>query len=198
MKPSEKIDEYLIESEKVEAKVEIIKDEKEISLIYALKAPTIGKATDALLDDVRSELIREINITSSEILDIRNAEELKKKFHKKITELIKAKMPNESGKNVTILSGTLLNKSFGLGDIEFLLNDPNLEEIVINGSNKAIWVFHKKYGWLKTNIEINNEKTILNYASSIGRKVGRQIHTLDPLLDAHLSTGDRVNATLFP
>ncbi len=198
MNSPEKIDEYSIESERVEAKIEIIKDEKEISLIYVLKAPIIDKAADALLDDVRSDLVREINITSSEILDIRNFEELKKKFYEKITELIRARMPNESEKNIIVLSGILLNKSFGLGEIEFLINDPNLEEIVINGSKKSIWVFHKKHGWLKTNIEINNEKMILNYASSIGRKVGRQINTLDPLLDAHLSTGDRVNATLFP
>jgi flagellar protein FlaI len=32
----------------------------------------------------------------------------------------------------------------------------------------------------------------------IGRKVGRQISILEPLLDAHPNEGDRVNATLFP
>ncbi len=30
----------------------------------------------------------------------------------------------------------------------------------------------------------------------IGRKVGRQVTVLEPLLDAHLGEGDRVNATL--
>jgi len=87
---------------------------------------------------------------------------------------------------------------FGLGKIEFLLADPNLEEVVINGTREPVWVYHKKYGWLKTNIRIEHENEILNYANNIGRKVGRQITLLNPLMDAHLPTGDRVNATLFP
>ncbi|MEA3342941.1 MAG: type II/IV secretion system ATPase subunit, partial [archaeon] len=51
---------------------------------------------------------------------------------------------------------------------------------------------------LKTNIFLKSEDKIYNSASSIGRRVGRQITNLNPLMDAHLSTGDRVNATLFP
>src|SRR5690606_9966001 len=39
---------------------------------------------------------------------------------------------------------------------------------------------------------------IKHYAGIIGRKVGRQISVLNPLLDAHLEKGDRINATLYP
>jgi len=198
MKKAEKVDEYTIESERIAAKVEIVREENEISLKYNLIIPIIEKATNALLEDVRADLVREVNLSISEILDVRNAPELKKKFYDKIYELVKKRMPNEPEKNLVILSGMLLNKSFGLGDIEFMINDSNLEEIVINGSKKNIWVFHKQYGWLKSNIVFENESTIYNYASSIGRKIGRQINNLDPLLDAHLTTGDRINATLFP
>ncbi len=48
------------------------------------------------------------------------------------------------------------------------------------------------------NTAIPTEEQVYNYASIIGRKVGRQITNLAPLMDAHLLTGDRVNATLFP
>ncbi|MCK5452590.1 MAG: type II/IV secretion system ATPase subunit, partial [Candidatus Aenigmarchaeota archaeon] len=43
-----------------------------------------------------------------------------------------------------------------------------------------------------------SEEAIYNNMAAIGRKVGRQITNIHPLMDAHLSTGDRVNATLFP
>ena len=43
-----------------------------------------------------------------------------------------------------------------------------------------------------------NEEMIYDYASMIARKVGRQINVLNPMLDAHLPTGDRVNSTVFP
>nr|MCK4929806.1 type II/IV secretion system ATPase subunit [Nanoarchaeota archaeon] len=96
------------------------------------------------------------------------------------------------------LTSYLLTKSLGLGMIEFLMNDYQLEEVVVNEATEPIWVYHRKHGWLKTNVFIRDEEQTKHYASTIGRKVGRQISVLEPLLDAHLEKGDRVNATLLP
>ncbi len=198
MMKEELIESYNIYSNKVPAKVSVVKKTGELALFYNLSIPNVKEATEAVLEEVRNDLVKEITLTTTEILDIRNAIELKKKFEAKIKDLLKKKMPNEPDHNIEVITGHLLNKSFGLGDIEFLLNDANLEEIVINGGGKPLWVYHKKHGWLKSNILLNTESQVNNYASSIARKVGRQINVLDPLLDAHLVTGDRVNATLFP
>jgi flagellar protein FlaI len=86
----------------------------------------------------------------------------------------------------------------GLGPLEIPLSDPDLEEVVMNTSREPAWVYHKQFGWLKTNITIDSESKLQNYANIIARRVGRQINTLEPLLDAHLTSGDRANATLFP
>ncbi|OYT41267.1 MAG: hypothetical protein B6U86_02670 [Candidatus Altiarchaeales archaeon ex4484_43] len=69
---------------------------------------------------------------------------------------------------------------------------------MVNSSKDVVWAYHKKHGWLKTNIQIPTEDMIMNYSARIAREVGREITHLEPLLDAHLSTGDRINATLFP
>ncbi|MCX8175534.1 MAG: ATPase, T2SS/T4P/T4SS family, partial [Candidatus Micrarchaeota archaeon] len=82
--------------------------------------------------------------------------------------------------------------------IEILNHDDWLEEIIINNSRSPIGVYHRRYGWLKTNLYMPDEESIFNYASQIARRVGRQIATLTPILDARLETGDRVNATLAP
>ncbi|MDP2628753.1 MAG: ATPase, T2SS/T4P/T4SS family, partial [Nanoarchaeota archaeon] len=92
----------------------------------------------------------------------------------------------------------LMMDMLGLGNIEFLIADPNLEEIVITSAKEKIRVFSKKYGWLKTNMRVEKEEEIINYSNIIARRVGRQINILNPLLDAHLVTGDRVNAVLYP
>jgi flagellar protein FlaI len=85
-----------------------------------------------------------------------------------------------------------------MGEIEILNHDKLLEEVVINSSDEPAWVYHRKYGWLKTNIYVKDEDKTRHYATMIGRKVGRQITVLTPLLDASLDEGDRVNATLTP
>jgi len=92
----------------------------------------------------------------------------------------------------------LIQRSLGMGSIEILMDDNQLEEVVINSAEEPAWVYHKKFGWLKTNIKVENEEQIKQYAAQIGRKVGRQISILTPLLDAHLGTGDRANCTLMP
>jgi archaeal flagellar protein FlaI len=73
-----------------------------------------------------------------------------------------------------------------------------LEEIVVNNANEPIWVYHKKHGWLKTNLMVPTEKRIRHYATMIGREVNKEVTLLSPLMDAHLRDGSRVNATLTP
>jgi flagellar protein FlaI len=96
------------------------------------------------------------------------------------------------------LSAIAMNEMYGLGDIELLIADRMLEEIVINSSKVPVSVYHRKMGWMKTNIKLRDEVEAENYSSQIARKVGRQVTLLNPILDAHLLTGDRVNATLYP
>ena len=56
----------------------------------------------------------------------------------------------------------------GLGEIEFLINDPSLEEIVIPSAKEKIRVYSKKYGWIETNILIDEEEKIINYFRNRG------------------------------
>ncbi len=191
------IQSYEVSSGYVKAKV-VIKRTKDFVPIYELKLPTIEKGTRALLDKIRSVLLTEIPIKTAEMVDPTYFEKIKKKYFERGLELISNELPVASESLKKFLVGLLINEMFGLGKIELLIEDPYLEEIVINGSKNPIWVYHKKFGWIKTNVYVESENQILNYANAIGRRVGRQVTVLNPLMDAHLITGDRVNATLFP
>jgi len=112
--------------------------------------------------------------------------------------LLEEELPETSERSKQILIGNLIHEMLGLGDIELVLSDDHLEEIVVNSSDEPAWVYHKEKGWLKTDISFRDEDEIYNYASEIGRRVGKNISSLHPLLDAHLPSGDRTNATLYP
>lgn len=192
------IENYEIKVDSVPAKISILLDPKEFIYIYNIKLLEIEPGTKAVLEAIKRELAEVIIIKPTEALDIKAALLLKEKFSIKIKELLKTELPNINESKADILTGMLLHEMVGLGTIELLLGDDNLEEVVINNASEPIWVYHKKYGWLKTNVVLENETQIYNYSSFIGRKVGRTITNLNPLMDAHLITGDRVNATLFP
>jgi flagellar protein FlaI len=192
------IETYDVEAYKVKARVSIERTEKEFVPIYVLKMPEIEPGTLALMDQVGERILAEVPIKFTELIDPKALEDLKTRFYEKSYMLLRNELAHESEAVWEFLAGSLVNEMLGLGKIEVLLGDGNLEDIVVNNAYEPVWVFHKKHGWLKTNVIIPQESQILNYASIIGRKVGRQITTLNPLMDAHLTTGDRVNATLLP
>ncbi|MBW2981015.1 Flp pilus assembly complex ATPase component TadA [Candidatus Woesearchaeota archaeon] len=191
------LDKYQIEADGVKVNIKILGGKGKIGL-YNLIVPELSRPTLALVEEIRRELITQVKVSAAEILDPKVMNTLKQKFNEKASELLKEKLPTIREETKTFLIGTLLHEMLGFGKIEFLLNDGNLEEIVINSSNEAVRIFHKKYGWLETNIIIGREEKIQNYSNMIARRVGRQITVLNPLLDAHLITGDRANAVFYP
>ncbi|MFC2154279.1 type II/IV secretion system ATPase subunit [Candidatus Altiarchaeota archaeon] len=196
-KKKEKIlDEYDISCEGVITGVRVV--EENHAPKYKLVLPEVDIATTALLDDIKERLITGIEMTTADILDPKLLLELKDEFKKSAEELLKSELPNlkDDVKDHFILS--LVHELLGLGEIEFFLDDAQLEEIVINSNKEPVRVYHKKFGWLLTNVSAETEGQIHNYASTIARRVGREITTLNPLLDAHLMSKDRANAILSP
>jgi flagellar protein FlaI len=144
------------------------------------------------------DLARNVSVSVEEITDPKQLQEEKDIFFRKAAAAVEAHLPSVSISEKRHLAGLLLHRMFGMGEMEMLLSDNWLEEIAINGSRAPVSVFHKRFGWLQTTQFLPDDVEIYNLASKIGRKVGRQINSLSPIMDAHLLTGDRVSATLFP
>lgn len=180
------------------AKAEIFINKTSSGVVYEVRVPDVGVATNLFLDDIRSDLVMVTTVNTKEITDPHEFSGVKKQFMAQAEKLLKERMPNLSEENKKLLVGKLMQDMLGLGKIEFLINDPNLEEVVIPSSKEPIRVYHKKFGWIVTNLRVPTEEEIGNYANIIARRVGRQITVLKPLLDAHLVTGDRANAILYP
>jgi flagellar protein FlaI len=195
---AETIESYEMLVDDVPANVRIMHDRAEFVPVYQLVFPEVEDATMAVLDSIREDLITELKIEPEEIMSAKEFQQLKEEFAERALKLLKKNVTNLSEKNQKALIGILVHNSLGLGKMEILLQDKNLEEIVINDSKSPVWLYHIRLGWLKTNITIPTETDIYNYAAAIGRRVGTQITNLNPLMDAYLTTGDRANATLFP
>jgi flagellar protein FlaI len=89
----------------------------------------------------------------------------------------------------------LYNFAFRAGRITPLLSDPNVEDIACSGANKPVFVFHSKYGYLPTNITFN-EADLVNFVHSLVQKTGATLSFDNPIVDAALYDGSRLNATI--
>ncbi len=103
-----------------------------------------------------------------------------------------------SGEYLDSLSERFLRDIIGYGEIDSLIQDDELEEIMIIGTGKPIFVYHRKYGMMKTNIEFEDAQDIRNLIDTIARQINRRIDQESPILDGRLMDGSRINATIPP
>lgn len=190
------VETYEIESEGIKTPIKIVVEDN--NRVYKIIIPQVDVATLALLDDIKDKLISGVEMEGEELQTEQAIEKLKATFKENADTLLSEELPSldKAVKDHFVLS--LINELLGLDEIEFFLSDIQLEEVVINSAKEPIRVYHKKYGWLKTNITPKTEAKIQNYANTIARRIGREITTLNPLLDAHLISKDRANAILNP
>ena len=94
------------------------------------------------------------------------------------------------------ISEEVLDEVFGLGPLEPLLQDPGISDILVNG-HKQVYVERK--GLLElTNVCFRDDGHLLRIIDKIVSQVGRRVDESNPMVDARLSDGSRVNAIVPP
>ncbi len=90
----------------------------------------------------------------------------------------------------------VLDETFGLGPLEFLLKDSSISDIMINGPKN---IFVERHGRLeKTEVEFRDNNHLMQIIDRIVSKVGRRVDETSPMVDARLEDGSRVNAIIPP
>ena len=190
----EVIDQYDIQVEHLPVMVQISRESGQPVPLYRMTFLDVSADTRMVIEKIRELLISQVifNIAGELSMDIAD------QFREKITALMKEYLTDLDEGTIQQLTDYVSITSLGIGEIEFLLKDASLEEVVVNSAKDPVWVYHKKHAWLKTNISLGSENVIRHFSTKIGRDVNKDITLLKPLLDAHLKSGDRVNATLSP
>lgn len=83
----------------------------------------------------------------------------------------------------------------GYGKLDVLMKDPNIEDISCNGVNKPVYVWHRKYESLPTNIIFDNETEYDDFIIKLAHMSGKHISSARPMLDAMLPGRHRLAAT---
>ena len=101
-----------------------------------------------------------------------------------------------SGRERELLALEVLDEVFGLGPLEPLLQDPGINDILVNG-HKLVYV--ERAGILEeTNIRFKDDTHLMHIIDKIVSGVGRHIDESSPMVDARLADGSRVNVIIPP
>jgi pilus assembly protein CpaF len=101
-----------------------------------------------------------------------------------------------SGRERERLSLEVLDEVFGLGPLEPLLQDPSINDILVNG-HKQVYV--ERSGVLEeANIRFKDDAHLMHIIEKIVSAVGRRVDESSPMVDARLEDGSRINAIIPP
>lgn len=90
----------------------------------------------------------------------------------------------------------IISDILGYGPIEPLLQDPTITEVMCNGPHK---IYIERNGLIeKTNVVFENDAHLMRIIHRIVSPLGRRVDESQPLVDARLPSGYRVNATIPP
>jgi pilus assembly protein CpaF len=139
------------------------------------------------------QLIEEINLSAIEKLP---KHQLQEQVRELVSELVLSDRLPLNAKELEDFSAELYDEMMGLGPVEPLLKDPDVTDILIN-SHEQIYV--ERFGQLeRTPMRFRDEAHLLRILNKIVSAVGRRVDESQPMVDARLQDGSRVNAVIRP
>ena len=174
------------------AYVKILKDTTSLDQFYKVIEPQLSDEDRTSMNFIQDELMKS--------MDIRLDEMDKKKIEPFLIERIDLIIKNNNMNVNQVLKTKILycvKRDFlWYGKIDPLMRDPNIEDISCDGSGSPIFLFHRKYGSLRSNIQFLNEVVLSAFVTHLAQKCGKHISIAEPMLDATMPDGSRIQMTL--
>ena len=89
----------------------------------------------------------------------------------------------------------LIRNFLGWSKLEPLIKDPNIEDISCDGADIPVFLYHRKYHNIKTNLRFE-EEMLYSLAITLAQRSGKHISVSQPMLDATMPDGSRLQLTL--
>jgi len=165
-------------------------------LYYFVPVPRPTPSEKRIIRIIKEAATRLITI---EPYKIRDPEQRRAVYRQRIMDILQSSSEINIPKGkIPFYTEAVVREMVGYGLIDTLVRDDRLEEIMVIGAKKPVYVFHRDYEMMKTNIEFYSENEIVDLINKIAREIGRRVDFSSPLLDARLPDGSRVNATIPP
>ncbi len=185
---------YPKKGERVFAYAHIRWSPKDASLVYYVVEPTLTEEDKKTLNEIKKIIMEKLDVDFSALKKGEAKEYLRRKFK----EVIDSVLPNINKKKREDFLYYIERDFIGLERIEPLMQDPNIEDISCDGVGIPIFVNHRdpKIGTIKTNVVFDDPEELDAFVNKLAQRCGKTISVAQPLLDATLPDGSRLQATL--
>ncbi|MDP6869988.1 MAG: type II/IV secretion system ATPase subunit [Candidatus Poseidoniaceae archaeon] len=165
----------------------IVRDKRTLNIIYQIIEPPLNKKEQEWRDELLEIFIRSLTanideIDADPIAYLRTAmDKVIKSYGLKINKKAKSK-----------LFYYLRRDLVGYGQMDVLMNDANVEDISLDGTNVPIFAYHRKFESVETTCVWTTDEELESYVIKLAQRCGKHISVAEPLLDATLMDGSRI------
>jgi flagellar protein FlaI len=170
----------------------IVKDPETQKTRYEIIEPTLQNDEETQLKELKSFLMEEIDVNLKEIETKVKAEDY---LRKKTNETIRKYRVKIAPEAIDKLAYYVIRDFLGYGKIDPLMKDHLIEDISADGVNIPIYVWHRVYESIPTNIVFKEESELDSFIVRMAYLSGKNISIASPILDASLPDGSRVQLT---
>ena len=171
--------------------VRVLFDKRDYSRFYYVVEPKATKQEQEDLDTIKEVLQRALNI-NRETLDESQEDFLKQA----VDDILDSYRLKSRKSNRAKIHYFIERDLIGYGKIDTMMRDPNIEDVSCDGPGVEIFVYHRRFESLRTNVMWEDELELEQYIIRMAQRCGKHISIAEPLLDATLMDGSRIVMTL--
>lgn len=160
-------------------------------LTYEMIEPKLNEDQKIHLDMLKNKLIDTIDIDLSKDTE----ENAKEYIFKRASMILEELNYDINSQEYQYLLYYLYRDFIGLERLEPIMHDPYIEDVSCDGVGVPIYILHRKYGSLRTNVKFDDTEILNNFVVNLSQRCGRYISYARPYMDGKLPDGSRVNAT---
>jgi len=161
-------------------------------LVYEIEEPLLTKEEYEVMKRLESSITELLNVNMLKDKEEKAIVEYLHKTAKLLVSELGLKINLETYRRIFYY---LWRDFIGMNEIEPLLKDFFIEDIECNGFNSPVYIVHRVYRNLRTNLVYKDVKYLASFVEKLAQRAGRYISYATPILDGTLPDGSRVNAT---
>ncbi|MBU4139116.1 MAG: type II/IV secretion system ATPase subunit, partial [Euryarchaeota archaeon] len=170
--------------------VVILFDPENNAQLYYAAEPALSEFEDLFLKEIKDRL-KDILLVET----VQREEDKKKILTSKVIQLVKDYALDISPLTLEKVLYYSRRDFIYFGKIDPLMHDDRIEDVSSNGFDIPIYLYHKKYTNIPTNIYYK-ENDLNSYVIRLAQRCGKHISVAEPMIDATMPDGSRIQMTL--
>ncbi|HUR62059.1 MAG TPA: ATPase, T2SS/T4P/T4SS family [Candidatus Thermoplasmatota archaeon] len=178
--------------------VQVIRNQRTHEVLYHVIEPKLTHDEALLLGFIEQTLVDVLDLQPSELDKEELGDYIRKKFDS-VVEDYSIRLGDEESTEEESRDRLLyyvLRDFIGEGPLDVFSRDPMIEDISCDGPHQPIFIYHRKYESLTTSVRFRGHEVLDSFVIRLAQRAGKHVSIAEPILDATMRDGSRLQATL--